>query len=86
MTKSGYMTRALQSRDPRFAQVLARLGYERRDVVPAKPVPQSPDPQPDDLAALRAEYQNAVGKRPYMGWDAEVLRLKIAAAKSQGDQ
>jgi len=24
---SGYMTRALQARDPRFAQVLARLGH-----------------------------------------------------------
>lgn len=34
----------------------------------------------DDLTALRAQYQEVVGKKPYHGWDAETLREKIAAA------
>lgn len=33
-----------------------------------------------DVAALRAEYQTLVGKRPFPGWGADVLREKIAAA------
>lgn len=33
-----------------------------------------------DLAALRAEYQAKVGKRPFNGWDAVTLREKIAGA------
>ena len=33
MKRSGYMTRAMKARDPRFARVLGRLGYERTDMV-----------------------------------------------------
>jgi len=44
--------------------------------------PNPPTPPPDYLAALRAEYEAALGKRPFMGWDAATLREKIAAAKS----
>lgn len=33
------------------------------------------------LAALRAEYQQVVGKRPFAGWDAATLQEKIAAAR-----
>ncbi len=32
----------------------------------------------DDIAAIRAEYQEKFGKRPYMGWDAATLSAKIA--------
>lgn len=32
-----------------------------------------------DIAALRAEYQTALGKKPFPGWDADTLREKIAA-------
>lgn len=32
----------------------------------------------EDLTALRAEYQEKVGKRPFNGWDAATLREKIA--------
>ena len=35
----------------------------------------------DDMAALRAEYFAVLGKQPFRGWDATVLRSKIAAAK-----
>lgn len=30
---SKYMTRALKSRDPRFANILDKLGYERTDMI-----------------------------------------------------
>lgn len=35
-----------------------------------------------DIAALRAEYEATLGKRPFMGWDAATLREKMAAAKA----
>ena len=77
MTKSTYMDRALKSRDPRFARILGKLGYERRDMVAdADPVDDG-----DDLTALRAEYQAKVGKKPFHGWGAETLREKIAAVE-----
>ena len=75
MKKSTYMTRALKSHDPRFARILGKLGYERRDLVAAEPVADD-----DDLAALRAEYQDVVGKKAYHGWSADELRAKIAEA------
>ena len=77
MKKSTYMTRALKSHDPRFARILGKLGYERRDLVAAEPVADD-----DDLAALRAEYQDVVGKKAYHGWSADELRDKIAEAKA----
>lgn len=75
MKKSTYMDRAMKSRDPRFARVLGKLGYDRRDMVS--------EPQPDELTRLREEYQSAVGKRPFMGWGADELRKKIAAASDE---
>ena len=73
MNKSGYMTRALAHRDPRFARVLGKLGYEGRAMRAA--------PVVDEMAALRAEYEDLAGKRPFMGWDAETLRAKITEMK-----
>lgn len=40
----------------------------------------SPDEPADEMKALRAEYTEAVGKRPFPGWNAEVLRERIDAA------
>lgn len=71
MKKSTYMDRALKSRDPRYARVLSKLGYERRDMVAEKP---------DEFALLREEYQRVIGKRAFHGWDASTLREKIAEA------
>ena len=75
-----YMTRAMKSKDPRFARILSKLGYDRRDMVaqsePAGPVQ-------DDLTDLRAEYQEVVGKKPYHGWSAEEIRSRIAQAVDQ---
>lgn len=71
---SSYMTRALSHRDPRFARILGRLGYEGRALA-------AEEPKPDELADLRERYQAVLGKRPFMGWDADTLRGKIAEAQ-----
>ena len=71
---SSYMTRALSHRDPRFARILGRLGYEGRAMV-------AEEPKQDELASLREQYQAVVGKRPFMGWDADTLRQKMAEAQ-----
>lgn len=71
---SSYMTRALSHRDPRFARILGRLGYEGRAMV-------AEEPKPDELASLREQYQAVVGKRPFMGWDADTMRQKMAEAQ-----
>ena len=73
---AGYMDRALKAKDPRFARILGKLGYERRDMVAAEPVADD-----DDITSLRAEYQDVVGKKAFHGWDADTLRDKIAEAK-----
>jgi len=77
MKSRSYMDRALRAQDPRYARILGKLGYDRRDLRAAA---QTPDPE-EELKALREEYQDAVGKRPYHGWDAETLKTKIAEAK-----
>jgi hypothetical protein len=94
MKKSSYMTRAMQARDPRFARVLSRLGYERTDLIAAEPTEKKPAAvkstsvssgkiaKGEDRAALRKQYQEVIGKKPFAGWDAETLKAKIAEAKA----
>lgn len=81
---NGYMDRALQSSDPRYARILGKLGYGRRDMQAEEGVSVMPAsvPQHDELTLLRAEYERVVGKRPFMGWDEAKLREKIAEAKA----
>ena len=38
------------------------------------------DDSAPDLKALRAEYEKAVGKKPFTGWDADELRRRILHA------
>lgn len=80
-----YMDRALKARDPRYARILERLGYERRDMVagdePA--ATRQAESGQDETAKLREEYEAVVGKRPFMGWDAEKLRQKISEAQAE---
>lgn len=77
-TKPGrYGTRRLQANDtfqarPRDARLLVAIGK-------AQYAPQCPAKQVDDIGKLRIAYENAFGKRPFMGWDADTLREKIAA-------
>jgi len=72
---SNYMNRALKARDPRFARILGKLGYERADIV------STDGPAGDDMAQLRKDYQEVVGKRAFNGWDAATLKAKIVEAK-----
>lgn len=36
----------------------------------------------NDLDAIKAEYEEVVGKKPFHGWDAATLKDKIKEAKS----
>lgn len=67
----------------RYADVLRRLGrgtYTTRDMRAQSAIAVDAAVVFDDgnLAALRAEYQSVVGKRPYHGWDEQMLRAKIS--------
>lgn len=73
--KSG-RTRRMQRR---YADILQKLGhgtYMTRDMRA-----QPPGSDDVELAELRAEYQDVVGKRAYHGWDADTLRDKIEEAR-----
>lgn len=82
--KTTYWDKALKSRDPRFAQVLSRLGYATRHMradVAAPASESAPKAEVgEDLADLRAQYQEIVGKKPYHGWGADELRKRIDEA------
>lgn len=73
-----YATRRLQAGDtftPRSAKDAKVLIALRK----AKAAGQDqPGDGEDDLTALRARYASVFGKRPFMGWDADKLREKIA--------
>jgi len=66
--------RSMSERDARVLQKLGKGSYLTRDMR-AQPDVTSP---PDELAELRAKYQEVVGKKAYHGWDAEELAQKIA--------
>lgn len=67
-----------------FANVLLKMGvikivpdntYRTRDM---RAAPQRAVVEPDETQALREQYQQMFGKRPFMGWDADKLREKLA--------
>lgn len=76
--------RMLRERDAKLLKRLGRGTYMTRDMR-AQPEPVVVEPATpwidDELTGLRAEYQEAVGKRPYHGWDADTLREKITEAR-----
>lgn len=74
--KTNYRDRMLAARDPRYAKIAGAI-YGTRDL---KAAPAPAVPAVDDMAELRAEYERVMGKRPFMGWDADMLRTKMAAA------
>lgn len=55
---------------------------EQRDGSPANPTdlppPPNVSPSDDDLSVLRTRYAEVAGKRPFHGWDAAILKQKIA--------
>lgn len=65
---------------PRLATKIA-AAFPPANVQPANTAPPS-DPAADDLKAARAEYEAALDKKPFHGWDAATLRAKIAEAKA----
>jgi hypothetical protein len=58
--------------DARFAPAEQEAEAERSEDAAAD--------QADAMASLRVEYERALGKKPFMGWDAETLKAKIADA------
>ena len=77
--------RAMSLRDARILQKLGHGVYMTRDMRaqpgPAVVAPVAPT-EDDDLTALRARYQEVIGRRPYHGWSAEEIEQKIAEAQS----
>lgn len=86
-----YNSRQLQVGDvfdakkPLDARLL--LASKRAEVAPVAPALKKPEQQeqPDERVALRTEYERVIGRPPFMGWTAETLRDKIAAAKKAED-
>lgn len=74
MKHQGYVTRALKAKDPRYARILGKLGYNTTALA-------AEEVEDIDIDKLRDAYGKIVGKRPYMGWDADTLARKIAEAK-----
>lgn len=79
-SKQSYMDRALRHKDPRYARILDKMGYGTRHMVAASAPVETVADEADELAQLRALYQEVVGKRPFHGWDAETLKAKMAEA------
>lgn len=59
---------------PPPAELLARFDHDGDGVPGGSAAPV------EDVASLRKEYFEKLGKRPFPGWNAETLREKIAAA------
>lgn len=73
----------VEDMEKRYASILQKLGrgtYMTRDMRAQSAIAVDAAAVLDDcnLAALRAEYQSVVGKRPYHGWDEQMLRGKIS--------
>ena len=82
-----YATRRLKVGDYFFARTMADhralVATGRAKLTNAEgTLNESQDAPPDALETLRAEYTKVVGKRPYHGWDAQVLAAKISEARA----
>lgn len=86
-----YATRRLKAgegfivRSGKDERVLVALGKATRGV-PAAGELVDPEPERQEvdpgIRDLRAEYKALTGKPPFMGWNADKLTKKIAAAKA----
>lgn len=79
MKHQSYVTRALKARDPRYARILGKLGYDTTAMVAEAGEGEAGEggEQKPDLDALRVTYKEVLGKQPFHGWDAETLAKKI---------
>jgi hypothetical protein len=73
LTLSGPAARAMialgRAEEKPIRNPRGRVVYDPREETPT-----------GDLASLRAEYREKLGKNPFNGWDAATLREKIDAA------
>jgi len=76
MKHQAYYNRALTSRDPRYARIFEKLGYSTANLVA--------EGGTTDIQALRDLYEQALGKKPFNGWDAATLNAKIAEKRAEG--
>jgi hypothetical protein len=86
-----YATRRLKAgegfivRSGKDERVLLALGKATRGVpaagAPAEPEQDRQEVDPE-LRDLRGEYKAVTGRPPFMGWNADKLTKKIAAAKA----
>jgi len=84
MKSLSYMTRALTARDPRFARILGKLGYDTTALTAQEAGGVgSGEGGAADIAKLRADYDAMFGKKPYHGWDAATLASKIEQKRSE---
>lgn len=80
-----YATRRFKAGDefeakPRDARLLIAIGKAKAVREVSKIAPPPPEVT---LAALRAEYELVIGRRPFMGWGADMLRAKISDARKR---
>lgn len=70
----------------RDARVLVALGRAQAAKAAMTPPPEPPaDPAADALKAARTDYEAAIGRKPFHGWDVDMLRTKIAEAQADDD-
>jgi len=77
MKHQGYVTRALKAKDPRYARILGKLGYNTTALA-------AEEVEDLDIDKLRDAYQAVSGKKPFMGWDAVTLMAKIKEKRAEG--
>lgn len=75
-TKRAVIARPEVDLPPPPAALLAQLDHDHN----GKPGGSAAPDHTDEIKALREEYQEKLGKRPFLGWNAEELRRRIAAA------
>lgn len=93
-----YRTGAIKFVSEPYARIMEKVGFRRAtdDEIMAyrgarvalhEPEPNVPDlaDVENDIAAVRADYERIVGKKPFMGWDEAKLREKIADALKDAD-
>lgn len=78
------------SRDARLLLAVRKAEVVREPAIVPPPPPEvaakiAAVVLPPDLNVLRAEYEAVIGRKPFTGWGAEVLRNKIADAKKVAD-
>ena len=78
MKSHTYMTRALVARDPRFADILGKLGYPTTAIEPEPAT--APTPGPEGGIETVRQQARALGIEVDKRWGAARLKAEIAKA------